>query len=273
MAAGRLRRRARTTMAELGLYVYGLVADGELARAPALPGIEDEHGVQCLCQAGVCALVSRVSLEQFEEQPLREHLADMRWIEQTARRHQQVLDAVIEQCTPLPMRLCTLYSDEDGLRRMLDRRQHDLSAALSELRGKLEWGVQIFAAPERAAAKASPPSGNASGTSYLQQKLAARRAAQQADAGLDAICERLHGELCAVALACRLGAPQRAEVSRRQMPMIMNGFYLVPNQQRERFCRRAGELHDEVAEQGLALQLTGPWPPYNFVTAVVGEER
>lgn len=254
-------------MAELGLYVYGLVSDRALTTAPELPGIDGSHAVECVTQGELCALVSRVNLDQFDEQRLREHLADMAWVEQTARRHQQVLDAVLGQCTPLPMRLCTLYSDEQALLDMLAREQESLSAALAEFSGKLEWGVQAFAAERRPQPRSSPGAPPATtGTAYLQQKLDARRAGEQADADLEAICDRVHTELCSLAVACRLSPLQRPEVSARQAPMVLNASYLVANEQRERFCARVAALGDDLAED-VELQLTGPWPPYNFVAA------
>jgi hypothetical protein len=260
-------------MTELGIYVYGLVARGDLASAPTLPGIDGSHAVECLSHGDVCALVSRVSLEQFAEAPLREHLADMDWVEQTARSHQRVLDAVLDQTTPIPMRLCSIYHDEDGLRQLLDREQAELTASLAELRGKLEWGVQAFAIgrpgtepPPRAPA----PAEAASGTAYLRNRLAAREAGEQRQANLEQVCDQLHAELCMIALACRLGAPQRPEVSARQAPMILNAFYLVPNDRRVRFRDRVAELQQQLQEHAVELQLTGPWAPYNFLTSAVG---
>src|SRR5579875_983313 len=91
------RRRLKPpamAMRDPGIYVYGLVADGALASAPQLPGVDGSHEVELVCHGGVCALSSRVELDQFDEQPLREHLSDLAWVEQTAKHHQQVLNAV-----------------------------------------------------------------------------------------------------------------------------------------------------------------------------------
>lgn len=263
-------------MTELGLYVYGVLGEDAPAAAPELPGVDDAHAVECLHDGDLCALVSRVSLDQFEEQPLREHLADMAWVEHTARRHQQVLDSVLHRCTPLPMRLCTVYADEQGLRQMLDARRQEISAALSELSGKLEWGVQAFAgrrpgSPSSQAARAG--GAVATGTAYLQSKLAARQAGEAEQAEIEAACDHVHVELGAIALAGRLGTPQRPEASGREAPMLLNGFYLVSNEQRERFRGRVEQLGGEVADRGIELRLTGPWPPYNFVPAGAGEAR
>ena len=45
--------------------------------------------------------------------------------------------------------------------------------------------------------------------------------------------------------------------------MLFNGAYLVSD--RERFEREVDALAADHRESGMHLELTGPWPPYNFV--------
>ena len=73
-----------------------------------------------------------------------------------------------------------------------------------------------------------------------------------------------HERLAAVAEEARANPPQPAELSGRTEEMLLNGAYLVP--------RDDGRLRDVVAEleslygpRGVTYELTGPWPPYNFV--------
>jgi hypothetical protein len=45
--------------------------------------------------------------------------------------------------------------------------------------------------------------------------------------------------------------------------MVLNGAYLVAD--RKRFERELALDASERRESGVELELTGPWPPYNFV--------
>lgn len=254
-----------------GLYIYGLAAAGTLQLGHELPGIEGTRAVRCLTHGEICALVSDVSLEQFQEEPLREHLADMSWVERIARTHQRVLDAVLDQTTPIPMRLCTVYRDERGLRDMLDREHSQLTAALTELSGKLEWGVQIFA-PASGTAE-SRPATPTSGTAYLQSRLTAREATELRQSELERTCERLHAQLCELSCDCRVGVPQSREASAHDAPMILNAFHLVDNARRDEFGARVHEIGEQLTEQGIELRLTGPWAPYNFIPVATGGRR
>jgi hypothetical protein len=258
-------------VSDLGYYVYGLVQGGGLPSAPEMRGVDGVHHVELVQHGQVCALISRVSLRQFGDEELRAHLSDVGWVEQMARGHQRVLDHVIAHSTPVPMRICTVYSDDAGLRTMLTRDHDELVAALRELDSKLEWGVKAFAVPSTGAVAVGPTGpAAATGTAYLQSRLTQRDAGAKRQADLDQACDELHTELAGIATAARLNALQRPEITGHDAVMVMNASYLVASEQRADFDRRVVALRDPMLERGLELELTGPWPPYNFVPASIG---
>jgi hypothetical protein len=46
--------------------------------------------------------------------------------------------------------------------------------------------------------------------------------------------------------------------------MVMNAAYLVPAGDRT-LVQTVSRVAAESAEAGIELEVTGPWPPYNFV--------
>jgi hypothetical protein len=48
--------------------------------------------------------------------------------------------------------------------------------------------------------------------------------------------------------------------------MLLNGAYLVEVERTEGLRRLLSELEDRHHDLGARLELTGPWPPYNFVS-------
>jgi hypothetical protein len=46
--------------------------------------------------------------------------------------------------------------------------------------------------------------------------------------------------------------------------MIFNGAFLLLRSDIDAFRGEVEAIGDTYAEQGLTLELTGPWPPYNF---------
>lgn len=259
--------------AGLGWYVYCVVgADHEGAPA-GLTGVDAGHDVFRLEQDDLAAVVSRVPLAVYGEEPLREHLADMEWLELTARRHEEVLEQVARGGTPIPMRLCSIYQHESGVRGMLVREAAGLREALDHLSGKAEWGVKAFA--DVAAVPASPGDAPASpgggeGTAYMQGRLVERRDREETQQRLDDACRAIHTALSAVAADGVISPPQRPEVSGRDLPMIFNASYLVADADREAFHAELVRLGDELAALNVELEATGPWPPYNFVPGAIG---
>ena len=47
--------------------------------------------------------------------------------------------------------------------------------------------------------------------------------------------------------------------------MLLNGAYLVPVDREADFGSAVGDLQERFGADGVTFELTGPWPPYNFV--------
>jgi hypothetical protein len=78
----------------------------------------------------------------------------------------------------------------------------------------------------------------------------------------------VHRRLAEGAAASVLVAPQDRRLSGRAAEMMLNGAYLVARADAADFARLVEQQHQRHADDGLELELTGPWPPYNFVSAV-----
>ena len=78
-----------------------------------------------------------------------------------------------------------------------------------------------------------------------------------------------HTRLSALAEEALANPLQRRELTGRGDDMVLNGVYLVPDD-------AAGDFADAVAAlaaRGVSFELTGPWPPYNFVKRSVEAAR
>jgi hypothetical protein len=244
-----------------GCYVFGVVRAGS---------VEAPSGAELVGEGGLSAVVRRVPLAEYGEEALRANLNDIAWLEDAARRHEAVLEGLLQETTVIPLRLCTIYHDEDAVRAMLAGEQAALTEALGRLEGHTEWGVKAFS-DRNAVAAGARPDGDGSqgeGQAYLAGRRAEARARDLVTATVEAAHERLSG-IAQVALANPL---QRKELTGRSDDMALNGVYLVADE-------RAGELEAEVercaaeAPPGVSFELTGPWPPYNFVGRSVEAAR
>jgi hypothetical protein len=258
---------------EAGVYVYGVVpASTELPEG--LRGIDPISPPRLLCHGDLAAVVSKVSLNEFEEERLREHLSDMAWVEAMARAHERVLEMVGEVATLIPMRMCSVYRTEGGVKEMLARESTPLAEALDHLQGKTEWGVKVFAeAPPLADTEADDATTNddaRSGIDYMRRRRDERDARFTADERLHDACVAIHDQLTGVTVDSLTAALQRPEVTGREGEMLLNGVYLVGSDQQQAFLELVEKLRAEYEPLGLYLEPTGPWPAYNFVPGTIG---
>jgi Gas vesicle synthesis protein GvpL/GvpF len=259
---------------ELAWYVYAVVGTAEVSTAALLTGIAASAPLSIVREGSLAAVASEVPVEDFGEAQLRAHLADMDWVERTARRHEDVLDQLRSRATVIPMRMCTVYRTEGGIREMLRRESPALEGALVHLRGKTEWGVKLFADRAKATSVLSAQSAEggpgSSGTAYMERKRREQEDTERAAQLIERAATEIHESLRAAAADGLVVPAQRPEASGRREEMVLNGVYLVEDEAEDEFHERARALQSEFAWCGIELEETGPWPAYNFVPGTIG---
>ncbi len=255
-------------------WAYCVITAGERAAAPlGFPGVEPSGAVELIQEGELVAVVSPVPKAEFSDERLREHLNDVAWVERVARAHENVLEGTLGQATILPLRLCTLYKDRAGVSRMLREQESVLREALESLDGRREWGVKLFVDGERLAEAAaddageSAAAGDSSGAAYLARRQQERQISGRARELGDSAAQEVHSRLERVAEAARANPLQRPEAHGRDASMLLNGAYLVEREREHEFEAEIESLRERWEESGFELELTGPWPPYNFVSA------
>jgi hypothetical protein len=264
-----------------GWYLYGVIA---AARAPARVdagiSVDPAHEVELLAEGPLAALASKVSLEEFDEARLPERLNDPAWLERTIRAHEQELEHALASASVVPFRFCTVYRSEAELRRFLSERGGDLAELLRRVEGKIELGVKAYVDRERFAGALAERSAQArelearvaateGGRAYLESRRLEQLVTKELERLAAEVVDASHARLVAAAEEGTLGPLQSPEVSGRSEEMLLNGAYLVP---------AAGtgledvvaELAERYGELGVSYEVTGPWPPYNFVPREIG---
>jgi hypothetical protein len=194
---------------------------------PPLPALAPLRVVRSGSLAAICAPADE-----------REVTAEALW------RHEEVVEALMEDRDLLPVRYGTLVDDDAAAIRAVDARRDELAAALDRVRGAVELSVRAVAD--------DPADGDgeaAGGASYLRAKM--RAAAAQ-----ETVTRSLHEPLAALA---------RADMQRPPRPPseLLRAAYLVDRDAIGTFTRLVARLDDRHPD--LKLLCTGPWPPYSFV--------
>jgi hypothetical protein len=259
-----------------GLYVYCVARDP--ARCLLGPIGLDGADVYTLASANLCVVVQNCRAETCRsEQPD----TIKRWM----LTHQSVVaEATKAFGTVLPMAFNMIVAASEGgtaleqwhtagenLMAWLDEKRDRFTGLLHKLAGKAEYGVQVFWDPKviTAALVQSDPElhrireearTKPKGLAYmLQQKLAkAARAALEAQADRHIACFYAQVRECVEDI--RVGPLKKVDNGRQ---MLLNLSCLM-----DRGSVALGRVLDEIqGTEGVSVRFTGPWPPYNFVSA------
>jgi hypothetical protein len=252
-----------------GWYVYGVVPAAQASEdwfADAR-GVHGPGAVTLVDDGELSAIASSVPLAEFGETALDANIHDEAWLEEKVRAHDTVLEAALHRAPLVPFRFGTIYRSDEHVRAML--REHSyLAGTLERLRGTVELGVKAFLDREAferrhgGRAEEGPAEG---GRAYLLRKQRDRQVAEAQSSFAAACAEESHEQLCGAAEDCRANPLHPPEVSGRAGEMLLNGAYLVRQEGEEAFRRTLAGLQSRFGDDGARYELTGPWPPYNFV--------
>jgi hypothetical protein len=246
------------------------------ALAVDIDGVATGSRVERVDAGDLSALVSRVPIAEFGAAPLRENLNDLAWLERVARAHEEVLERALEQSTLVPLRLCTIYESEQNVREMLEREHDTLAHALDALAGREEWGVKLIADVDRLAEGARSRSSEVAaledelgartgGGAYMLRRRLERHVREMVDSLAGEVADEVHTRLEDWASDAVIRPPQNPELSGHEGRMLLNAAYLVETERVEGLRELVAELEERHRPLGARIELTGPWPPYNFV--------
>lgn len=250
-------------MGEPLVWLYAVTGSSDDELAPPMTGVA-EAPVRVVHGTGLAAVVSTVDSAGFGEEALRRNLEDLDWVASVAHAHDAVVRAVRHDGGVIPLRLASIYSSDEHVRRLLEERHDEFVEALSLVRGRTEWGVKAYAAG-KADVPETPP---ATGMDYIRRRRAQLSSQEDVERTAARQVQEIHSALSSLAVAARTHPPRNTPLNKRPERELLNGAYLVDGSRTDAF-------HDAVQTQerrngALQLILTGPWPPYSFTTLTGG---
>lgn len=252
------------TVEGVGVWAYAIIrADRAEDRIAGLRGVADES-VRAVYADDMAAAVGTVALCDFGHDALRRNLEDLDWLAVTARAHDAVVSGIARFGPVIPVRMATLYLDDDRVRQLLTGRHHSFDTALRRLSGREELGVKAYADQKGLAAQEGEPQETCarSGTAYLQRRRRALVSQEEAYRHAAEEAERIHATLMRCAVDGKRKPVPDKSLSGRPEWAVLNGTYLVDEGMVELFRETVAALDRSTAR--ITLEVTGPWPPYSF---------
>jgi len=255
------------------IYLYCFARAG-VARQITVAGVDGNSPVTALELKGVAAVVSRVSVAEFAGGSAESNLTDPAWVVPRACQHERVIEEVMRYSPVLPVRFGTVFSSRRALETLLADRCDEIAEFLDSVADKEEWAVKGFVDLGRAEAlllttdpilrercRRLPES---PGARYLQEKQLRAEAERQAERWSRTLAEQVKVELASHSLDMCPMRLQSRSVSGRDAEMVLNCAFLLVRSGVAHFRVCVERMGSVYAEQGLTLELSGPWPPHNF---------
>ena len=259
------------------LYVYCIAEAGpanEMLSESSPPAIEDGAAVELIDAGNLAAIVSSVPSTSYDEMSLAEHLTDPSWTALRAMRHENVVEHFVKRTSVVPLRFGTIYLERARIETMLSDNNLRLAALLERLRNREEWGVNVYLdknllmatitslsprlkdLTERAA-NASP------GESYLLKKRIETMKADEARIETNRAIAEIEKELGAKSVDARRLRVLKVEGTEHGELKAKFAF-LIQRSEFQNFQSAAEKIARKLKSGGISLELTGPWPAYNF---------
>ena len=265
-------------MSSSAFYIYCIAESAAATQLPAgsLPtAIEEDAKLEWVTVNKLAALVSQVPGDTYSEDSLAAHLTDATWTAIRAMRHETVVEFVARRASVIPLRFGTIYLERSGIEQMLTEKAREFEEVIEHLRGREEWGVNVYC--DRAVllsgitsvspvlremverAQQAPP-----GQSYLMQKKIETLKVDEARAAVNRIVDQIEEKLKTQTDESRRLRILKVETTEHGELKAKFAF-LVQRAGFEEFRDAAEQLAREHQAAGIRLELTGPWPVYNFI--------
>jgi hypothetical protein len=265
-------------------YVYCAGAREEVA--PLLvdaPGaIEEGAHVEAVGRGALAAVVSAVPAEDYGAESFESRLmTDAEWTAARAMRHERVVEHFAARATVVPLRFGTIYLRRERVERMLAEKESELESVLARLRGREEWGVNVYcdrARLKESIAEVSPrlrelaaqASRASPGQGYLLRKKIDALRDDETRAEIRRAAAEIESALAAVSEGSARLRVLKSEAGEHGETAAKLAF-LVAREAFADFRSTAERLAEARLARGFRLELTGPWPAYNFVGVVSDE--
>ena len=263
----------------LGFYVYCIAERESLEPifAEALPEtIEPEAALEMITQNNLAAVVSPVPLSEYGETELPTRLMDATWTAIRALRHERVAEHFARRASVVPLRFGTIYLERARVEQMLAEKGAELNSIIERLRGREEWGLNLYfdrgkllenivSLSPTLRELAKQADATSPGQSYLLRKKIEGLREREAREELKRIAAKIERELAGASCGVKRLRVLKDEATERG-ELAAKFAILVERQSFDEFHSAAERLAEEYVASGFQVELTGPWPAYNFTT-------
>lgn len=246
------------------LYIYGIIRWSSDLELPLIK------------EGELAAIFEKVPAAEFAEEALAANIKNMDWIGQKAVHHQRVLEDAALHTTIVPLKFGSIFKTEETVKAMLKEKQGAFLRLLDQLNGREEWGLKLnYDSKELVqwvdehsddiAPFHQEMSKSSAGTAFLLRKKKEEAIKKVVKQELNDCRKRVYNGIAAAHAELKKNPELEGKLLGAGLANILNLAILATKNQREQIAAFVEGISAEMRQKGMQLELTGPWPPYNFV--------
>jgi Gas vesicle synthesis protein GvpL/GvpF len=259
------RRAKRDAGVSRATYAYCIV---HARRRPSIRavvrGVPGSEAVRVLeVDRFLHLVVSSVPADEYGEAAIARGLKDLTWVSACAVGHERVVERFLDRGTVVPMKLFTIFTSDERAVEHVARERATIDDLVERLAGRVEMGVRVTLTAKRGSGVRADRA--ESGAAYLRAKQALREQSIELSRHAQDKVEHAFETLAAAATES-LRRPV-VDASAGGGRVLLDAAYLVPSRREKRFRSAVRTLARMLSAEGYEVNVTGPWPPYNFIGA------
>lgn len=258
-----------------GFYIYAIINKvGDITHKKFVP-IEFGEGVSVVPVRDIEVVISRIDEKISEEWIHKKLTSDAQWTEDNVKRHHGVVDALLHTAV-IPFTFGTMFKTESGLKRRIEKHYSTFKELLEYVYDKQEWGVKVYidilqyiraikkqdtVILEYEKKKKSVPDGM---QWYLERKID-ERVRDILGENIEQMLEVVKQWLNSKAVQVVYNKPSSQAMTKKSYEMFINAACFIKKSSAIFFKKQLCTFFSPLYKKGIISEITGPWPPYNFV--------
>ncbi len=258
-------------MADELIYIY-CIADSPL-RPEEVSGQET---IKSLAFGKFYAIVKCVSPDNFSEENLKRNFSDLAWIDIHAREHIRIIGEVMKNSTVIPFKFGTIFNSAESLGGFIKDYSESLAENIEHLKDREEWSVKIYCDRpvlnrqivgisddvrnlEEEIQKSMP------GKAFLLKRKKVELVEKEVEKIMQVCGQSCYDELVEISLTTKINNILPKELTERTDDMILNVSCFINKDRVNEFLGVVEQSQEKYKNTGLAVEVTGPWPPFSFI--------
>lgn len=239
-----------------------------------LEGVEFAGPAEIFSVDGFGVIASQMEFIEFSEDEFKERLKnDLEFVKKNIERHYNIIENFNHNGAIIPFKFAVIFKTMEGLEESIRREKNKFMELLDKFQGKEEWGVRVFLNKREAErsirkfdmeikAMEGKKEKAGQGMKWYLEKKEEELVSERLEAATEKKISSLAKELEGFTSGCVVNNPVNRPGDKREI--ILNNACLLPKEKVTDFRRKIAGLSLVLKNSGMDLEITGPWPPFNF---------